>query len=301
MLAGAVVLQRCKSHAGRRQLFADGVEERRMNAALQIFRRATRALEHVGHGVDMTRLAGVTRTQECHLRLAVSEALDATAGDKRQRLQRLERASRRRKVVWIASPKEQPPVAIDYRDGSVVHTVGGVAPGDEGKRNVRRSRGGNGRQRTEKRRKRVFYRESPPANACRICSSAPGSSIVVRSPGSRPSARAWIERRNSFPERVFGNIVTKCTAPGRAIAPSSRSTVSITSRRTWASPSADATRAGSLTTAKATGICPLIGSATPTTATSAIPECACTASSISRVPMRCPATLMTSSVRPSTK
>src|SRR5204862_3039626 len=129
---------------------------------------AARALERVGHGVDMTRLAGVTRTQESHLRLAVSKALDATAGDKRQRLQRLERASRRRKVVWIASRKEQPPVAIDYRDGSVVHTVGGVAPGDEGERNVRWSRRGNGRQRTEKRRKRVFYRESPPGTSERV-------------------------------------------------------------------------------------------------------------------------------------
>jgi len=36
-----------------------------------------------------------------------------------------------------------------------------------------------------------------------------GSSIVVRSPGSRPSHRAWIERRSSLPERVFGSAVTK--------------------------------------------------------------------------------------------
>ena len=42
------------------------------------------------------------------------------------------------------------------------------------------------------------------ASAARICSSAAGSSIVVRSPGSRPSASAWIVRRNSLPERVFG-------------------------------------------------------------------------------------------------
>ena len=34
---------------------------------------------------------------------------------------------------------------------------------------------------------------------------------------------------DSLPERVFGNSVTKCTAPGRAIAPSCRSTVAITS------------------------------------------------------------------------
>ena len=50
--------------------------------------------------------------------------------------------------------------------------------------------------------------------ALRICSSAVGSSIVVRSPGSRPSHSAWIERRKSFPERVFGSTLTKCTRAG---------------------------------------------------------------------------------------
>lgn len=45
--------------------------------------------------------------------------------------------------------------------------------------------------------------------ASRNCSSALGSSIVVRSPVSRPSHSAWIARRNNFPERVFGNAVTK--------------------------------------------------------------------------------------------
>jgi hypothetical protein len=62
-----------------------------------------------------------------------------------------------------------------------------------------------------------------------------------------------------------------------------------------------AERDGSLSTANATGTCPFTASATPTTATSATPLCACTASSISRVPSRWPATLITSSVRPSTK
>src|SRR5438105_8825274 len=131
-------------------------------------------------------------------------------------------------------------------------------------------------------------------SACLICSSALGSSMVVRSPGSRPSASAWIERRSVLPERVFGSSVTKCTAFGRAMAPSCLSTVCITS-------SADVLREASLSTAKASGIWPLSGSLTPTTAHSATLGCMLTASSISRVPRRCPATLITSSVRPRMK
>ncbi len=123
-------------------------------------------------------------------------------------------------------------------------------------------------------------------SAARICSSALGSSIVVRSPGSRDSASAWIDRRSSLPERVFGSSVTKCTVDGRAIAPSSRSTVCSTSRRSASLFSASSTRAGSFGTANATGTWPFSSSWTPTTATSAMPACACTASSISRVPIR---------------
>src|SRR5438105_4256431 len=99
-----------------------------------------------------------------------------------------------------------------------------------------------------------------------ICSSALGSSMVVRSPGSRPSASAWIERRSVLPERVFGSSVTKCTAFGRAIAPSCLSTVSITS---WA----EVAFAVSLSTANASGIWPLSSSATPTTAHSPMFRC----------------------------
>src|SRR5437588_1083901 len=124
-----------------------------------------------------------------------------------------------------------------------------------------------------------------------ICVSAAGSSMVVRSPGSRPSANAWMARRRVLPERVFGSSVTKCTAFGRAIAPSCRSTICITS-------SAEVRFAASLSTANARGICPFRSSATPTTAHSATFGCMLTASSISRVPRRWPATLMTSSVRP---
>src|SRR5256712_3230061 len=137
--------------------------------------------------------------------------------------------------------------------------------------------------------------------ACLICSSALGSSMVVRSPGSRPSARAWIERRSVLPERVFGSSVTKCTAFGRAMAPSCLSTAAITSCSSLLLPSAELNFETSFVTAKASGSCPLRESATPTTAHSAMFGCMLTASSISRVPRRWPATLITSSVRPRMK
>src|SRR5512134_734019 len=130
--------------------------------------------------------------------------------------------------------------------------------------------------------------------AWRICSSALGSSMVVMSPGSRPSASAWIERRSVLPERVFGSSVTKCTALGRAMAPSCLSTVCMTS-------SGRVPRELFLRTANARCIWPLSASTTPTTAHSATFGCMLTASSISRVPSRCPATLITSSVRPRMK
>src|SRR5712692_7913006 len=134
-----------------------------------------------------------------------------------------------------------------------------------------------------------------------ICSSAAGSSIVVRSPGSRPSASAWIERRSVLPERVFGSRDTKCTAFGRAMAPSCLSTVSMTSFSSCTRPAGEFNLEASFATANASGIWPFSESATPTTAHSAMFECMLTASSISRVPSRCPATLITSSVRPRMK
>ena len=59
------------------------------------------------------------------------------------------------------------------------------------------------------------------AQACKslICCRAPGSSMVVRSPGSRASHTAWMARRSSLPERVLGSVVTKRTRAGRATAP----------------------------------------------------------------------------------
>ena len=144
VLARAVVMQRREPYAGRRRLFTRGVVERWVDAALQIRRGATRALEHIGHRLDVPRLAGVARAQERDLRRAVSEALDAAARNEGHCLQRLQRTACGREVVWIASRKKQFPVTIDHRDRSVVDAVGGCAPGHAGEGNVRRSRGSDG-------------------------------------------------------------------------------------------------------------------------------------------------------------
>ena len=125
--------------------------------------------------------------------------------------------------------------------------------------------------------------------------------MVVRSPGSSPSHSARIERRSSLPERVFGSAVTKCTRDGRATAPSWLSTTFMTSASCAARFASVSTRPMSLRTAKAIATWPLSASCTPTTATSATFGCDEIDSSISRVPSRWPATLMTSSVRPRMK
>ena len=88
---------------------------------------------------------------------------------------------------------------------------------------------------------------------------------------------------------------------GRATAPSCSSTSFMISPSSLSLAASSPTVEVSLITAKAIATWPLSWSATPTTATSAMLAWACTASSISRVPRRCPATLITSSVRPRMK
>jgi len=132
-------------------------------------------------------------------------------------------------------------------------------------------------------------------------SSALGSSIVVRSPGSRCSHTAWMARRSNLPERVFGSRVTKCTRAGRASAPSCRSTVCMISPSSFSCALGSPSALASFAMTNAIATCPFSASATPTTATSATFGWLEMLSSISRVPSRWPATLMTSSVRPRMK
>ena len=131
--------------------------------------------------------------------------------------------------------------------------------------------------------------------------SEDGSSIVVRSPGSRPSATACNARRSSLPLRVLGSAVTIMTRAGRATAPRSPSTWRMISCSIFLMPSGVSRPSEDLAVTKASATCPLTSSATPTTAASATLGCAAMLSSISRVPRRWPATLITSSVRPRMK
>lgn len=122
--------------------------------------------------------------------------------------------------------------------------------------------------------------------------------MVVRSPGSRCSQTAWMARRSNLPLRVLGRPFTKRTRAGRASAPSWSATTFMISPSSLSAASASAAALPSLVTTKAMATWPLSASATPTTATSATLAWPEMLSSISRVPSRWPATLMTSSVRP---
>ena len=169
-----------------------------MDPALEICRRAADALEHFRHRFDVPRLARMTGAKQCDLLLRESEALHATAGHEWQRLQRLQRAARRGEVMRVSCCEEELARAIDDCNRPVMHAVGCITSRNDGKRDVRRSRATNARQGRGSSRKALFYRARTPdasylgavASASRICSRAPASSIVVRSPGSRPSASA---------------------------------------------------------------------------------------------------------------
>ena len=75
--------------------------------------------------------------------------------------------------------------------------------------------------------------------------------MVVKSPGSRPSHKAWIARRSSLPERVLGNTVTKRTRAGRATAPSRSSTTFMIAPSSLSAASGVAARLASLSTTNA--------------------------------------------------
>ena len=100
--------------------------------------------------------------------------------------------------------------------------------------------------------------------------------------------------RRILPDRVFGSAGTTSTSLKQATAPMFSRTASISSS---ASRSAVAP---ALSTTKPRGTWPLISSATPITAHSATAGCPASTASIDPVDIRCPATLITSSVRPIT-
>ena len=107
-----------------------------MDAAQQLFGHAADAIEHIGHCLDVPRLAGVTGAEEGDLRHRKSKALDTSAGNERQRLQWLERAAGGGQELGIAGGKKQPALGVDHRHRPVVHAFGRIAAADNRKRRV---------------------------------------------------------------------------------------------------------------------------------------------------------------------
>ena len=99
-----------------------------------------------------------------------------------------------------------------------------------------------------------------------------------------------------FPLRVFGRPAANRTSSGRASEPISLATC-------WRSSSLSAGLAEKLflRVTKQTRAWPLSSSGRPTTAASATAGCETSALSTSAVPIRCPETLRTSSIRPTTQ
>ncbi len=104
-------------------------------------------------------------------------------------------------------------------------------------------------------------------------------------------------RRSTLPERVFGRRGTTTTVLSAATGPIVARTRAMTSP---AIPSG-AAPAPSTSVTNAAGTTPLSASGTPTTAHSATAGWAQTTSSIAPADRRCPATFITSSLRPSTQ
>src|SRR5207249_3919451 len=124
-------------------------------------------------------------------------------------------------------------------------------------------------------------------------STAPGSSRVVVSPISCPETRERMTRRMIFPLRVFGSFSVMYRSSGTAIGPISSRTCF---RRSLFS--ASERFAPPFRTTYATRDCPFTGWGFPTTAASATFAWLTRADSTSIVPIRWPATLITSSIRP---
>ncbi len=141
-----------------------------------------------------------------------------------------------------------------------------------------------------------------PANGQASCprstgvsaSSTPGSSIVDGTGSSRPSAMSRMVLRRILPDLVFGNAATTSTFLEKG------HRADVRAHRSDQVLGEPVGRRPGLEHYESPGTWPFISSATPITAHSATAgRCASTAS-IDPVDSRCPATLMTSSVRPIT-
>ena len=139
----------------------------------------------------------------------------------------------------------------------------------------------------------LFPRTAPSSAATTLASAS-----VVVSPRTRPSAMSRSSRRMILPERVFGRSATKKRRSGRAIAPIFFATWLRTADWRSVSACACAVLPFSLRITNAAIAVPFSSSATPTTAASATAGWSTSADSTSIVPIRWPATFITSSTRP---
>ncbi len=145
----------------------------------------------------------------------------------------------------------------------------------------------------------IRWRSCQVAIARAISSIDSGLRRVLVSPTGWPSTSARSMRRMYLPLRVSGNAPTSMKSAGTAVAPFSLRTSSASRRRSSAVRRRPATGF-----TKASGVRPFSRCGAPTTIALPTGESGLTclsrriAPSISSVPMRCPDTLITSSLRP---
>ena len=126
-----------------------------------------------------------------------------------------------------------------------------------------------------------------------MSSTEASSSMVDVSPIGAPISTALSILRMILPLRVFGSLLTIAMAAGVAIGPMVVLTCFMSSVR-----SSVEGEKPLRSTMNATGTSPFTGSSLPITAASETAGCETKALSSSTVPMRCPATLRTSSALP---
>ena len=127
VLARAVVMQRAPRRAYRRRRLGRGKITRRMAAALQRFFIEPHPRQNALHDRHVHRLTAVARAHQRQLMRPEAVMRKAAILDKRQRLQRLQRAACEVKRVRIAGRGHQLAMRIDDRDRAVMHALGGAA------------------------------------------------------------------------------------------------------------------------------------------------------------------------------
>ena len=125
MLARAVVVQRPRRSARRRQRARRSRVVRPVRAAFQAGVVASRLRQHRPRRRDMQRLAAVRGAGQRDLRIGQTEQVRRPARHQRQRLQRLHRRAREHGFVDVAGLPDDAAAGIDDRQRAA---MGGFAP-----------------------------------------------------------------------------------------------------------------------------------------------------------------------------